>query len=160
MSKTDFEGHFGQGTRLLHAGNAGEALPMLENAVRLRPDHTDAVINLSGAYILTGKFKMALAILEPLSEREPDNAMVWTNLGAAYLGNPILARDEEQMRAIAAFERALAISPAAPSVAYNIGLIYRDRKEHALARSWFRQAVRDDPNDYHARSLLQKLSGQ
>jgi tetratricopeptide (TPR) repeat protein len=158
MDTTDFEVNFGQGTRLLHQGEAKKAVLLLERAVSLRPDHTDATINLSGAYILSGKFKKALAILIPLSEREPENAMVWTNLGAAHLGNPVLARDEEQRRAIAAFERALEIRPASPSVAYNIGLIYRDRKEIEDAIKWFRQAVRDNPNDHHARSMLDKLS--
>ncbi len=158
MEKTDFEANFGRGTRLLHRGRAADAVVLLERAVSLQPEHTDAAINLSGAYILMGKFSKALALLEPLSEREPDNAMVWTNLGAAYLGNPVLARDEEQMQAIVAFERALQIKPAAPSVAYNIGLIYRDREEHDEAVRWFRQALRDNPNDHHARSMLDKLS--
>ncbi|MFN2220905.1 MAG: tetratricopeptide repeat protein [Chloroflexota bacterium] len=158
MDKIDFEVNFSQGTRLLHRGKAGDAIFLLERAVSVRPDHTDAAINLSGAYILTGKFKKALALLEPLSEREPDNAMVWTNLGAAYLGNPVLARDEEQKKAIAAFERALEIRPAAPSVAYNIGLIYRDREDTEEAARWFRQAVRDNPKDHHARSMLDEMS--
>lgn len=158
MDEADFEVIFNQGTGLLHRGKLGEAVLLLERAVSLDPGHTDAMLNLSGAYILTGKFKKALSLLEPLSEREPDNAMVWTNLGAAFLGNPVLARDEEQRQAIAAFERALEIRPAAPSVAYNIGLIYRDREEIEEAIKWFHQAVRDNPNDHHAHSLLEKLS--
>ena len=158
MDEDLFDQYFGQGTRLLHGGKAEEAVPLLEEAHSLRPDHVDATINLSGAYILSGKFKNALALLEPLSEREPDNPMVWTNLGAAYLGNPVLARDDEQMKAIAAFERALTVRPGAPSAAYNIGLIYRDRQDEEEAIKWFRQALRDNPNDQHARSMLKKLS--
>lgn len=52
----------------------------------LKPEHLDASLNLSGAYILTKKFKQAVRLLETLREQAPDNAMVWTNLGAAYLG--------------------------------------------------------------------------
>lgn len=158
MDERDFDQNFSQGTRLLHEGNAEEAIPLLELAVQMAPHHTDAKINLSGAYILSGKFGKALALLEPLSEHEPDHPMVWTNLGAAYLGNPVLARDEEQLQAIAAFERALDIRPAAPSVAYNIALIYRDREEHGMAIKWFRQALKDNPNDRHARSMLKRLT--
>ena len=158
MNNVNFESNFGEGTRLLHSGKAEEAVPLLEYAVYVRPEHTDAVINLSGAYILTGRFRKALALLEPLSKLEPNNPMVWTNLGAAYLGNPVLAKDEDQKQAITAFKRALRIQPAAPSVAYNIGLIYRDREENDQAMRWFRQAVKDNPNDQHARSMLDKLS--
>ncbi|NIP52669.1 MAG: tetratricopeptide repeat protein, partial [Aliifodinibius sp.] len=91
------------------------------------------------------KFRKAVPILETLSEYEPDNAMVWTNLGAAYLGNPVLAMDKQQLKAIAAFEQALEIDPIAPNVAYNIGLIYRDRQEHEEAIYWFRQAIKANP---------------
>jgi tetratricopeptide (TPR) repeat protein len=98
--------------------------------------------------------------LEDLSDQDPDNAMVWTNLGAAYLGNPVLAHDEQQVRAIAAFEQALRINPIAPNVAYNIGLIYRDRKETDYAVYWFRQAIRANPADRDARSLLAKLEAE
>jgi tetratricopeptide (TPR) repeat protein len=160
MSDSIFEQLFENGTRLLHRGQADEALPLLKKAYELRPDHADAAINLSGAYILTKRFRKAIPVLEALSEQEPDNPMVWTNLGAAYLGNPVLAQDEHHVRAIAAFEQALRIDPIAPNVAYNIGLIYRDRKELDIAIYWFRQAIRANPADRDAHSLLAKLEAE
>lgn len=153
----DFEQLFRQGTELLHQGNVTEARPFLEKAHQLDPNHVDAVLNLSGVYILTKKFRKAVEILEPLSEQQPDLAMIWTNLGAAYLGNPVLARDAEQKQAIAAFQKALALNPVAPNVAYNIGLIYRDRQETDQAISWFKKAIQANPNDRDARNLLRRL---
>jgi tetratricopeptide (TPR) repeat protein len=148
---------FLQGTALLREGRAIEAVPHLEQAYELHPDDVDVAINLSGAYILTKKFKRAVRILEPATDQAPDHAMAWINLGAAYLGNPVLARDEDQKRAIAAFECALAIDPAAHSVAYNIGLIYRDRREKGEAIYWLRQAVEHNPQDRDAKRLLDRL---
>lgn len=153
----EFRQQLRRGTTLLHHGKASEAIPLLERAHALQPADVDAALNLGGAYILTKQWRRARAVLEPLSERAPDNAMVWINLGAAYLGNPILARDEEQRRAIAAFERALEINPAAPSVAYNLGLIHRDRNDIDQALHWFDQAVRHNPQDRDARSMLEKM---
>ncbi len=158
LGEQDFADFYRQGTELLLQGKATDAVPFLERAHNMRPQDVDAGINLSGAYILTKKFKRARSILEPLSEQVPDNAMIWTNLGAATLGNPVLANDEEQRRAISAFERALAIDPVATSVAYNIGLIYRDRREDDKAIEWFQKAVKHDPHDQDARSLLRKLT--
>lgn len=152
-----FQVLFKRGTELLHRGKTQKAVPLLQQAHKLDPSHVDAAVNLSGAYILTKKFKRAVAILEPLSQRMPDNATIWTNLGAAYLGNPVLARDEEQKRAIAAFKRALEINPAAPHVAYNIGLIYRDRQEIDQAIHWFERAVQTNPGDQDARNILRRL---
>ena len=154
----DFEQLFRKGTQLLHQGKATEAQPFLEQAHQQDPNHKDAALNLSGAYILTKKFRKAVAILEPLSKQHPDEAMIWTNLGAAYLGNPVLARSEEQLRAIAAFEQALAADPVAPNVAYNIALIYRDRQETDKAITWFKKAIQTNPNDRDARNLLRSLT--
>jgi tetratricopeptide (TPR) repeat protein len=96
-------------------------------------------------------------ILEKAIAHESGNAMVWTNLGAAYLGNPALATAEQQDKAIVAFERALACDPAAPHVAYNIGLIYRDRDDRERAIHWFTRALQANPLDPDARRILERL---
>lgn len=155
---TRFEQLFRRGTELLHAGQVPQATHMLELAHKLDPNHPDAAINLGGAYILSKKFSKAVAVLEPLSQQTPDHVMVWTNLGAAYLGNPVLAKDEDQLKAINAFERALDLNPIAPNVAYNLGLIHRDRQETDKAIFWFNKAIQANPNDRDARTLLQRLS--
>jgi tetratricopeptide (TPR) repeat protein len=156
----DFEELFRKGTEILHQGKAKDAIPFLELAHKMEPQDVDAGVNLAGAYILSKKFKKAVAVLEPFSETNPDNPMIWINLGAAFLGNPVLARNEEQQRAITAFERALELHPTAPSVAYNLGLIYRDRQEYDKAVEWFEKAVQHNPRDQHARNILAKLEAE
>lgn len=147
-----------QGTQLLSQRKPMDALPFLERAHKLKPDNPDAALNLGGAYIMAGRHKLAVSVLEQAVARTPDNAQLWINLGAAYLGNPITATDERQQRALAAFNRALEIDPLARSVAYNIGLIHRDRGEIELAVAAFRRAVLADPYDRDARRMLEKLS--
>ena len=153
-----FEALFRRGTELLQGGDPVQAVSILEKAHEIDPDHADAALNLSGAYVLTGRFKAAIPLLERLSEADPENAMIWTNLGAAYLGNPVLAKDEEQLNAIAAFVRALEINPIAPNVAYNLGLIYRDRQDTEKAVYWFRRAIQANPNDRDAHNILRRLT--
>lgn len=147
-----------QGTQLLSQRKPVDALPFLERAHKLKPDNPDAALNLGGAYIMAGRHKLAVSVLEQAVAYAPDNAQLWINLGAAYLGNPITATDECQQRALAAFNRALEIDPLARSVAYNIGLIHRDRGEIELAVAAFRRAVLADPYDRDARRMLEKLS--
>ncbi|MBK8988779.1 MAG: tetratricopeptide repeat protein [Chloroflexi bacterium] len=146
-----------RGSELLRRGDIEQAARVLEKAYTLDETHPDVALNLGGAYILSNRFGQAVMILEALSQMEPYNAMVWTNLGAAYLGNPILARDPEHEKAITAFERALEINPIAPNVAYNLGLIFRDRQNYERARYWFGEAVKANPNDQDARNLLARL---
>jgi len=157
LRNRQFEALFRRGTELLQRGEMTKASQLLQRAHQLEPGHVDVAINLSGAYILTKKFKKAVEVLEPLSRSEPDHVMIWTNLGAAYLGNPVLARDEEQLQAIDAFQRALDLNPIAPNVAYNIGLIYRDRREFDKAIHWFQRAVQANPHDQDAHSLISRL---
>jgi tetratricopeptide (TPR) repeat protein len=147
------------GTSLLRQGKAEDALPYLQEAYTLNPDSADAALNLSGAYILQNQFRKAVSILETLAEQEPQNPMVWTNLGAAYLGNRALAVSKHQLQAIEAFKKALELNPATPNVAYNIGLIYKDRDEPEKAISWFRKALEANPRDGDARMLIEQLEG-
>jgi tetratricopeptide (TPR) repeat protein len=146
-----------RGTRLLHQNKAREAARLLERARSLGLENADLALNLGGAYVLTGRFKQAVPLLEEARDQEPDNAMIWMNLGAAYLGNPVLAKEEDQVRAIAAFERALAIDPVAPNAAYNIALIYRDRRMLPEAQRWLRRALQTNPLDADARRILERL---
>jgi Flp pilus assembly protein TadD len=152
-----FDELYAQGTQLLHRNEARQAVELLKEAHELRPDHSDAAINLGGVYILSGRFKAAVKVLETAVEVDPENPIAWTNLGAAYLGNPVLAKDDKQLAAIAAFAKALELRPGSPSVAYNIGLIYRDRKEWIEAEYWFREAIKTNPRDRDAKSLLEKM---
>lgn len=160
MDDEAFYRELNQGAKLLTEKRVQEARAILEELYQVRPEDSTVAINLGGAYILGGQFKRAVPILEQVVARESGNAMAWTNLGAAYLGNPILATLEQQDKAIAAFERALECDPAAPHVAYNIGLIYRDRDDHERAIHWFTRALQTDPLDSDARRILERLKAR
>lgn len=146
-----------RGADYLQRGKVGNALSMLRRAYEIEPDDVPTAINLAGAYILDKQFTAAIPILEHALEQEPGNEMIWTNLGAAYLGNPVLASDEQQRQAIDAFERAIELNPIAPNVHYNLALIHRDRGELEQAAQRFRQAIQANPLDSDARRALARL---
>lgn len=147
-----------QGARLLAQNRPGEAAARLEQAAALLPDDPDVSINLGGAYVLQRRYNKAVVVLEQASRAAPDNAMVWTNLAAAYLGNLELSGPVQQGKAIAAYERALQIEPAAPNVHYNLGLIYKDRQDWVKAKACFLLALEVDPSDRDARTWLERLA--
>lgn len=146
-----------RGAKLLEQGKATEAIPHLERACQLDSTSVPALINLGGAYVMAGRHADAIPLLEAARDFEPQNVMIWINLGAAYLGNPVLATGEHQIQAIRAFETALELDPAAPSVNYNLGLIFVDRREHDLALAAFQRAIQINPFDRDARAWLRKL---
>ncbi len=149
-----------RGADHLRAREPEKALPLLRRAHELLPEDVPTAINLAGAHILLGRHQEAIPILEQALAHEPENEMIWTNLGAAYLGNPVLADEEQQRKAIEAFERAVAINPEAPNVYYNLGLIHRDRGEMEQAVRRFRHAVQANPHDRDARRALRRLEDE
>jgi tetratricopeptide (TPR) repeat protein len=144
----------------LRAGEPEKALPLLRRARELLPEDVPTAINLAGAYILLGRYQEAIPILEQALAHEPENEMIWTNLGAAYLGHPGGAGEEQQHKAIEAFERAVEINPDAPNVHYNLGLIHRERGETEQAMRRFRHALQVNPHDRDARRALRRLEGE
>jgi tetratricopeptide (TPR) repeat protein len=87
-----------------------------------RQSNLDVAINLGGAYILLAKWNKAVRVLSKAAELHPDNAMLWSNLGAAHLGRLELAGPQQQQRAIRAYARALEVDPAVHNVNYHLGL--------------------------------------
>jgi tetratricopeptide (TPR) repeat protein len=146
-----------EGAKLLRGGRAAEAIDLLEQADQLDSGSVPILLTLGGAYVMAGRHQAAIQPLEAARDAEPQNAMIWINLGAAYLGNPVLATPEQQLRAIRAFEQALHLDPAAPSVHYNLGLVFVDRGESDLAAAAFRKAIQVNPMDHDARLWLKKL---
>jgi tetratricopeptide (TPR) repeat protein len=141
---------------LLQAGDGKNAAVILTRLHELYPDNVDVASNLGAAYILSKRYSAAIPILEAATKIEENNAGLWVNLAAAYLGTLPISTLEQQDRAIGAFRRALEIDPAHPNVHYNLGLIYEDRRDWANACQMFRQALQTNPADKDARMLLAK----
>ena len=145
-----------EGARLLRSQRPAEALPPLRKAHELLPDDPDIAITLGGALVMSNKWNKAVTLLEPATARHPDNAQLWLNLAAAYLGRLELSSLSRQDQAIAAYKKAIELDPVAPSAHYNIGLIYAERKSWAQAAQWFQAAVRANPADQDAVYWLKK----
>jgi tetratricopeptide (TPR) repeat protein len=141
----------------LHQRRPAEAADQLERAWQLDPTVVEVAINLGGAYVMQGRHAKAIGVLEEASRVEPGNAMIWINLAAAYLGPLEDSGDEGQLKAIAAFEKALALDPQTSGVNYNLGLIYQQRGETEKAAAHFWRALDVDPSDDDARIRLRQL---
>ena len=147
-----------ESARLLQANRPGEAITLLEPLWDQAPGNVDVAINLGGALILQRKWNRAEAILRQATTANPHNIMLWTNLAAAHLGNLETAGPKQQERAIAAYEKALALDPQAPNIHYHLGLIYKERRDWRNAIAYFEQALAVAPNDRDARRWLDQIN--
>jgi len=140
----------------LQSGDGENASVILRRLHELHPDDVDIAVNLGGAYILSKQYKLAIPVLEAATTLDENNAAIWNNLAAAYLGTLPISTPEQQTNAISAYQRVLALDPYYPNAHYNLGLIYEDRQDWENAREMFAWALRVDPNDRDARMLLDK----
>ena len=154
----NFQQTINESAQLLQQNRPGEAAARLEPLHQLAPTHPDIAINLGGAFILQRKWSRAVRVLTKAAEANPENAMLWVNLGAAQLGNLQTAGPQQQARAIRAYERALQIDPVAPNVHYHLGLIYQDQGNFDRAIAMFQRALEVRPSDGDARYWIDKLT--
>lgn len=154
----EFRRTLNESARLLSQNRPDDAVEKLLPLYRQAPDNLDVAINLGGAYILQRKWNRAVRVLEDAARIHTDNAMVWTNLAAAHLGDLRLAGPRQQKRAIAAYEQALQADPFAPNVHYQLGLIYKERGELQQASTMFEAALKVNPADRDASYWIERLS--
>ncbi|MEZ4662096.1 MAG: tetratricopeptide repeat protein [Caldilineaceae bacterium] len=144
--------------RYLSQNRPEDAIAVLEPLRKKAAHIPDVAINLGGAYILLRKWNRAVRVLEPAAQQHVQNAMLWTNLAAAYLGSLETAGPKQQRQAIAAYERVLEIDSKAPNVHYHLGLIYKEQGDWANAERYFQGALDVNPADRDARLWLSRLS--
>lgn len=156
--KIDFARALNESARLLRANRPGEAITILEQLHRTYPHDPDVAINLGGALILQRKWNRAVRVLQRASEHNPENAMLWMNLGAAHLGRLELSGPKQQQAAIEAFEQALRIDPKTPNAHYHLALIYKQQGNLSRASALFQRALEVNPADRDAKYWLDKLS--
>jgi len=103
------------GAALAESGRLDEAIPRLQEAVRLLPDSAELQANLAEALSERGRLDEALPHLEKAATLAPDSGERHASLGAAFLQ----ARRFEE--AIAQFEKALLLKPDFTQARYFLG---------------------------------------
>lgn len=153
------------------------AIAYFERVLRGDPKNAAAYIHLGVNYVALEQFDVAMAAyreaarLNPTydelvdkslnlvqllqqAKAHPDNAMAHFQLGAVY------SADHRSDRAIAAFEKVVALAPQLPQGFVNLALNYEADGRYAEALEAYRQAVALDPANTQARNNAEKLAIQ
>lgn len=156
----EFKRALSEGAWLLRSNRPQAAVEKLQPLYEQAPTNADVAINLGGAYILLARWNQAVRVLSKATELHQHNPMLWCNLAAAYLGRLELAGPQQQLRAIRAYERALALDAATPHVHYHLGLIYKEQGDLSRALAYFQEALAVNPNDRDALHWIERLTVQ
>jgi len=101
--------------------------------------------------LASGQIDAAIAVLEPLTQTESDDYLVFEVLGVAY------AHKGNMMAAVGALETAARLNPVMPSNHYNLGQALLRAGDVAGAKVAFERALRVDPTYAKAREALGAL---
>ena len=170
------------GTALASNGNRAEAIKLLREAIRLRPDLAKAHHNLGVALSEEREYQQALASLRTALRLEPNYAEAHYNLGntlgeldrceeavisfkAAIRRKPdyidalnnlglALTRLGRPEEAIVYLRQAVRLKPDVPEGHNNLGLAYAERGDFATAEACYEQALRLNPSYVDAHTNL------
>jgi tetratricopeptide (TPR) repeat protein len=116
-----------------------EALARLQEALRLDPDHVDALYYTGLVRLAQRRPELAVEPLERARTRAPDSLPVLHQLGMAYFAR------EEYDRAQPLLERVFAARPDTENVGYHVGFLRYRTRDYTGALRAFRANVTRDP---------------
>jgi tetratricopeptide (TPR) repeat protein len=131
--------HYGYAGILEKQGRHADAIREYSEAIRLRPDYTDAYVLLGIEQTRAGNYAEARAALERARALEPDRPGIYTNLGVVTVKEGRLAESVQY------FRRAAELDPQSPRVHYNLALALTRSGDDAGAEREIEILERLDP---------------
>ncbi len=120
---------------LLESGDRAQA----ERQLLSVPGRPEALVNLGLLYLQTNRAHEAVAVLEKAIRLQPDDGGAWSALGMAH------SISGEKPGAIQALTQAQALGFTTANQANELGILYMEKGDAALARAQFERAVALDP---------------
>lgn len=125
--------------RMFHAGQYEQAIAVLREVIRQRPDAVSAHRALIQCFIRTQRFGEAVAAGQDAERVHPRSAELLCDRSAAFLGNG------QSSEAIDALRGALTIDPLMSIAWNNLGCALKDTGELAESMNCLRRAISLDP---------------
>lgn len=138
LRKNDYKSYFKITKLLKELGKKDEAIQMLDNLLKTKPDCYDASILLGELLCEQEKFKEAANVYHEALKYNPSDFDLYYNLGIVY------TRLSDFQMAKEMYERAAAINHRMYAVNYNLGLIVFIQKDYDLAERYFLKAMDGD----------------
>jgi protein O-mannosyl-transferase len=151
VTEANYIAHDGLGTALARKGQLDEAISHHQEAIRLKPDFTQAHNNLGYAFVRKGRTAEAISHYQEAIRLRPDNADAHYNLGIS------LGRLGQLDEAIREFQEALRLKPDNADAHNNLGVVLGMKGQLDGAISQFQEALRLKPDSVDARNNLARV---
>ncbi|TWI62994.1 putative PEP-CTERM system TPR-repeat lipoprotein [Pseudoduganella lurida] len=153
LAPGDAPAHIGLGLAKMSQGDGAGAIGALRRGVELSPPKSvDAGIVLAMTHLELKQFDPAVAVVQDMLRRAPDNAMLHNLLGGALLGR------NDRAGARAAFTRSLQLAPDFFTPAGNLGRMDLADRQPEAARQRFQAFLDRNPASVEALTALAELA--
>lgn len=133
--------HFNAGYSAEKLGKAAEAIPFYEEAVKLKPDFTDAANNLARAYVSTGRPDKAVDLYIAYLKQHPEDLKARNNLGGIY------TQMKNYDKAVSELRTVLTADPNNIQAYRNLAAVYYAQGNYKLSMLLSANASKLAPND-------------
>jgi tetratricopeptide (TPR) repeat protein len=133
-----------QGNALSRLGRYEEAVDSFDQALALRPDDYEALLNRGADLNELGRYEEALASFHQAIQLQPEFHLTWYNQGI------VQKRLGSYKEAVASFDQAIQLQPEFHLTWYNQGIVQSLLGNYEEAITSFDQAVKLQPNFYDA----------
>lgn len=141
---------------VLHYGKRSPlAESFLRNALAIRPDDTGALYALGMAYQRAGRKDEAIATYTRITELDSTYGNAWYNLGYIQF-----TFEEDYLKALDHFQRAVRVAPDYHDAIYMRGACYEALGNGELARREYSYLLQLNPNHLRASQRMKALVGK
>jgi tetratricopeptide (TPR) repeat protein len=138
------------GDAIRRSGHPDHAIPIFEEALRLKPGSLPAWVGLGGAYEASAHYAEALEAFERALAVSPSDALLWQEMAQVYI------KRGQRERAIEALNRSLVLDSTIPQTQQLLGMLWM-KDDVARAEKFFREAIRLQPGYAQALANLAVL---
>jgi hypothetical protein len=138
-------------------GRPAEALPEIERALRIEPANAAFLLYRAQCLLGLGQLARACEAAAAAQRQAPADPVLWDAIGTVY------SRGNDQQRALAAYERAVALAPDKAQFLFNRAAVRRFLGSLTEAEADYDRVIALDPTDFEAyknRSQLRTQSAE
>jgi len=132
-------------------GKYREMRPIIEDVLRISPNHADGLYFMALSYIYEKDFEKGRSVLQQLTDSSPDKWEAWLELGK------LLQSSGQEEEALSAFIKASPNAADQAGVWNTIGVLLTNKKDYEEALKAFKKAVSHDYSDPQIQANLKAV---
>jgi tetratricopeptide (TPR) repeat protein len=151
---SNLRGLLGESKALLLDNQPDKSVQLIDDEAQKKPTNLDLARELGNAQVGAGQYDKAIATYSRLLAKLPDPKLqgdLWIRIGESYL------RKGDTPQSINSLEKARQGQPANTALLTNLAMLYETQNRADIARKYYEESIRLDPNNAFALNNLAYL---